>query len=322
MTSSTPRAPGPLGSSGALALLLLLPLSAPVPVDREAAYRFNNLGVALMEQFRFADAAEQFKKALAADPKLPMAKVNLALALFYVPDVAAAKKEAEEAAALAPEAPQPHYLLALIARMENRGEDAIASLKHELAADPRDLGANLVLGQVYLQQRKFDEAVATFRIAAAAEPYNVSAAYNLGVALTRGGQREAGAAQMARFQELRDSGYKTTFGQTYLEQGRYAEAIASTGAEADVVDPKTPAVSFTEPAGLLPAAATTGAKPPDALGAMGPALLGRALKPSEVPAALRTGGRAAVTLVDLDGDGALDAIEVRGGFLRVLRNDK
>src|SRR6266705_2010507 len=303
MTSSTSRA---------FALLLLLPVAAPVPATREAAYRFNNLGVALMEQFRCADAAERFKKALAVDPKLPMAKMNLALALFYVPDVAAAKKEAEEGAALAPEAPQPHYLLALIARMENRGEDAIASLEHVLAADPRDLGANLVLGQVYLQQRKFDEAVATFRIAAAAEPYNVSAAYNLGVALTRGGQREAGAAQLAHFKELRDSGYKTSFGQTYLEQGRYAEAMASTGAEADVVDPKTPAVSFSEPAGLLPAAAATAPEP---------ALLGRVLKPSEVPAALRTGGRAAVTLVDLDGDGALDAIDVRGGVLRVLKND-
>jgi Flp pilus assembly protein TadD len=313
MTSSTSRA---------LVLILLLPVSDPVPAAREAAYRFNNLGVALMEQFRFADAAEQFKKALATDPKLPLAKINLALALFYVPDVAAAKKEAEEAAALVPEAPQPHYLLALIARMENRGDDAIASLKHVVAADPRDLGANLVLGQVYLQQRKFEEAVATFRLAAAAEPYNVSAAYNLGVALTRGGQREAGAAQMAHFQELRDSGYKTSFGQTYLEQGRYAEAMASTGAEADVVDPKTPAVSFSEPAGLLPAASATAPGPPDPLGAMGPALLGLVLKPSEVPAALRTGGRAAVTLVDVDGDGALDAIDVRGGVLRVLKNDK
>ena len=319
MTSSTSRAPGPLGSIGAVALLLLLPVSDPAPAAREAAYRFNNLGVALMEQFRFAEAAEQFKKALATDPKLSLAKINLALALFYVPEVAAAKKEAEEAAALAPDAPQPHYLLALIARMENRGDDAIASLKHVLAADPRDLGANLVLGQVYLQQRKFEEAVATFRLAAAAEPYNVSAAYNLGVALTRGGQREAGATQMAHFQELRDSGYKTSFGQTYLEQGRYAEAMASTGAEAGVVDPKTPAVSFSEPPGLLPAAAPRAPGPP---GAMGPALLGLALKPSEVPAALRTGGRAAVTLVDLDGDGTLDAIDVRGGVLRVLKNDK
>src|SRR6185295_18846674 len=107
----------------------------------------------------------------------------------------------------------------------------------------------------YLQQRRFEEAVAVFRIAAAAEPYNVSAAYNLGVALTRGGQREEGAAQMAHFQELRESAYKTSFGQTYMEQGRYAETVSSTGAEADLVDPKTPPVTFTEQTGLAPAGA-------------------------------------------------------------------
>src|SRR5258706_8655707 len=273
-----------LGKSRALVLLLLVlasgtapgwprpvPGADPLPPGREDAYRFNNLGVALMEQFRFADAAEQFRKALLAEPKLVMAKINLAIALFYVPDVPAARKEAEEAAARAPDAPQPRYLLALIARMDNRGDDAMASLKPVLEADPKDLGANLVLGQVYLQQRKFEQAVAVFRTAAAAEPYNVSAAYNLGVALTRGGQREEGATQMAHFQELRESGYKTTFGQTYMEQGRYAEAVASTGAEGDLVDPKTPAGAFTgeKGAGTSPAAAS-------------PALLGRSLKPAEV----------------------------------------
>ena len=305
----------PLRVGAALLLVAFVqdpsPASLAAPPDREAAYRFNNLGVALLEQFRFADAAEQFEKAVAADPGLALARINLAIAYFYVPDVPAARKEAEAAAASAPEAPQPHYLLGLIARMDNRPDDAVASLQKVLAADPRDLGANLVLGQVYLQQRRFDEALAAFRIATAVEPYNVSAAYNLGVALTRSGQREEGAAQMARFQELRDSGYKTSFGQTYLEQGRYAEALASTGAEAHLVDPKTPAVAFREAAGAVPGSP----------GAAGPALLGRALAPSEVEAALREGGRAAVVLADLDGDGDHDVVEVRGGVLRALRND-
>src|SRR5260221_9382125 len=183
MTSSKSRA-------GALALLFLaaIPIQDASPAaDREAAYRANNLGVALLEQFRFADAAEQFKRAPAADPELKLARINLAIALFYVPDVPAARKAAEEASALAPDAPQPYYLQALIARMDNRGEDALAHLRRVLAADPKDPGPNLLLGQVYLQQRKFEEAVATFPLAASAEPYNVSAAYNLGVALTRGG---------------------------------------------------------------------------------------------------------------------------------------
>ncbi|HSB60638.1 MAG TPA: tetratricopeptide repeat protein, partial [Vicinamibacteria bacterium] len=310
------------GTAGVrLAPLLLFVVVGPVmaalapPPDREAAYRFNNLGVALLEQFRFADAAEQFGRALAADPGLRIARVNRAIALFYVPDIPAARKEAEEAAALLPEAPQPHYLLALLARMDNRGDDAIASLEKVLAADPKDFGANLVLGQVHLQERRFEEAVARFRIAAAIEPYNVSAAYNLGVALTRGGRREEGASQMARFQELRESGYKTSFGQTYLEQGRYAEAVASTGAEAELVDPRTPAVALAERPALLPAASSPA-------GAAGAALLGRAVEPAGVPGALRAGGRAALALADLDGDGALDVVEARGGVLRVLRNDE
>ena len=41
---------------------------------------------------------------------------------------------------------------------------------------------------------------------------------------------------MARFQKLSESSYAITYSQTYLDQGRYAEAIASTGAEAPLVD--------------------------------------------------------------------------------------
>ena len=41
---------------------------------------------------------------------------------------------------------------------------------------------------------------------------------------------------MERFQTLRDSTYGNTYAQTYLAQGKYAEAVASTGAEPDLVN--------------------------------------------------------------------------------------
>ena len=47
---------------------------------------------------------------------------------------------------------------------------------------------------------------------------------------------------MQRFQSLRDSAYGVTYAQTYLAQGRYAEAIASTGAEPELVNAATPQV--------------------------------------------------------------------------------
>ena len=245
--------------------------------------------MALVEQFRFADAVVAFRHALAADPSLAAAQVNLGVALFYVPDVPAAKQAAQQALAAAPAAPHPNYLLALVARSEGQAEQALPHLERVLAVDPTDLGANVTLGQVYLQLRRFDDAVAVFRTALAAEPYNVSAAYNLAVALNRAERRDEGQQAMARFQLLRDSPYKTALSANYLEQGRYAEAVASTGAEADAVDAKTPAVSFVQkedrPAAASPA---------------GPA-------------------QAALVLADLAGDGGLEAVVASGGPLRFLK---
>jgi tetratricopeptide (TPR) repeat protein len=76
------------------------PPRAPSPPAsaREQAYRSNNRGVALLEQFRPQDAAEAFREALGIDPGLEIARINLAIALFNVPDLGPARKEAEAAA--------------------------------------------------------------------------------------------------------------------------------------------------------------------------------------------------------------------------------
>jgi len=287
------------------------PSSAASPA-REAAYRENNLGVALLEQFRFADAADAFTRALQKDPTLFLAKVNHAIARLYVPDHDAARKVAEEALKEQPDSPQLNYVLGLIARGEGRAEDAVPYLEKILARDPTDVGANLTLGQVYLQLREFERAVALFETAAAAEPYNVSAIYNLGVAQNRAGRREEAQATLEKFQKLRDSAYKTSLGQNYLEQGRYAEALPSTGAEEDLVDAGTPAVSFVEQDGSDVPSPSTGPAAPRG------ASLGEPPSPEK---AARVLVRAALTLTDVDGDSRLDVVEAGVSGLRVLRNE-
>lgn len=266
---------------------------------REEAYRANNLGVALLEQFKHKEGAEAFRRALSLDPKLALARTNLAIALYNVPDLVAAQKEAEAAAAASPNAPQPAYLLGLIARQQNRVEDAVAAFQRVLKVDPRDVGANVQLGQLYVQQRKYAEAVALFRTALGEEPYNGTALYNLGTSLLRSGQREEGQRLMQQFQALRASGAATTVGQNYLEQGRYAEAVASTGSEADLVDRRVPDVAFADAtAAVLPAASA-------AAGA-------------QAAAAGQGGG---LLLFDFDGDNDLDLFAAAAGGRRLLRND-
>lgn len=266
----------------------------PKPPAREEAYRANNIGVALLEQYKHKEAADAFKRALQLDPGLTLARINLGIALFNMPDLPAAQRELQSAATAAPNAPQPHYLLGLLAKAQNRAPEAIAAFQKVLAIDPQDVGANVNLGQLYAQQRKYAEAVAVLRTGLAAEPYNTTALYNLGTALIRSGQREEGQTIIKQFQVLRERGSGTTLGTNYLEQGRYAEAISSTGAEPEVVDKNTPDVTFTDvTSSVLPASGETAAA--DISGA--------------------------VLLFDYDLDGDLDLVEVADKRQRLLRND-
>ncbi|MDQ3665693.1 MAG: FG-GAP-like repeat-containing protein [Acidobacteriota bacterium] len=286
---------------------------------REDAYRANNLGVALLEQFKYKEAADSFKRALQLEPKLALARINLGIALFNVPDLPAAQRELQSAIALLPAAPQPYYLLGLAAKTQNRSEAAIASFQQVLRIDPNDVGSNVNLGQLYAQQRKYPEAIAVLRTALAVEPFNATALYNLGTALLRSGQRDEGQKVIKHFQELRQRGTGTTLGTNYLEQGRYAEALVSTGAEPELVNQAVPAVTFTDAT-----SAFLGSTPKVGGPAAAP-LLGRQIKTATLNEAGRRdlagslGG--SVTLFDFDGDGDLDLFWISPAGQHLYRND-
>src|SRR5215204_3898796 len=97
---------------------------------------------------------------------------------------------------------------------------------------------------------------------------------------------------METFQTLRNSGYAVTFSNAYLEQGRYAQAIASTGAEPALVNEAPPAVTFADATSALMAAGA--AKGDDAGG---------------------------ILLADTDNDGHADLLSLRATGLTLLRQD-
>ena len=273
--------------------------------SREDAYRASNIGVAYLEQYDYEAAAKSFRRALAIDGSLVLARINLAIAYFHGADLAAARREAEAAVSTTPDAPHVHYILGLIAKAENRVADAIAAFGRVLAIDDRDVGTRVQLAQLHLQQQEYDRAAALLRPAIEAEPYHVTALYTLALALMRGGQAGEGRQVMADFQRIREAGYATAFSNNYLEQGRYAEAITSTGAEAELVDRALPRVRFAVTTRIAaaevsdPGSGSSRAR----TAALGP--LGRG-----------------VTLADFDGDGDLDLLDVSSGRLRAFANDK
>ncbi len=254
--------------------------------QREAAYRANNRGVALMEQGSYADAVRAFREALRADPRQRLARINLPLALYYAGQLNEARQAVEDARRQLPDAPQPLYTLGLIARAQNDPAAAAAAFTRVLMLDPADIGAKVNLALVRFQQARYRDVVMLCRSVLADEPYNTTAAYNLALALARAGDAAASTQAMRRFEELRNAPYAVAYSQAYLEQGRYAEALASTGVEPDLVDASAPRVTFTD--------AT------------------RAMLADAPPARV-------AALADIDGDGRLDLL-AGGQSLRLFHN--
>jgi Flp pilus assembly protein TadD len=269
---------------------LLIIAQTPTAQTREAAYRANNIGVAYLEQYDFDHAITAFRRALEQDNALAIARLNLGIALFYAGQPEPARQELERARTALPDRPHADFVLGLIDRASDRTDAALQDFSRAQKLDTTDPGININIGQLQLQQRHYPEALAAFRVAAAAEPYNATAAYGLATALIRSGAADDGKVAMDKFERLRSSGYATTFSQTYLEQGRYAEAIASTGDEASLVDARTPDVGFVN--------ATQ-----DVLGS--------------APAAGVVAG-----VFDLDNDGDLDIAIGGPSALRLYRNDR
>src|SRR5947207_857783 len=194
-------------SSTAISSIEAGALSAQSAFEKsEAAYRANNIGVALLEQYKAKEAADSFTRALKIKPDLTISRINLSIALYYLPDAEGAKREAQKARSEDPNRPQPHYILGLIARAQNRFDEAISEFQSVLKVDPDDVGSNINLGQIFSQEKKYVEAIGAFRRAVAAESYNQTALYNLGLLLTRTGKREEGQQLIKKFQQFQASG--------------------------------------------------------------------------------------------------------------------
>ena len=115
-------------------------------------------GRTALEARRFSEAADQFRKAVAAQPDSLPAHFNLGAALTQTGDLPGAIKEFEEVLHLDPNHPNTHYNLGLLLAQLNRHEEAIQHLQSAVADTPSDINARFLLGQELLKVRRYDEA--------------------------------------------------------------------------------------------------------------------------------------------------------------------
>jgi Flp pilus assembly protein TadD len=136
------------------------------------------LGYAYSELKRNAEAAAEYRTALALNPSLVAAHLNLGLVLL-ASDPAAAVESFRHAAALAPTEPRPRYLAGQALERAGKPQDAIAEYNLGLSIAPRDQPLKFALARALLAAGRTADAESRFREAIALDPSGaVSAAPN------------------------------------------------------------------------------------------------------------------------------------------------
>src|ERR1700726_3741618 len=104
--------------------------------DEGEAFRNNTLGVAYMNQQKFAEAQKYFEKALAADPKFAIARLNLGISLLSQQKIEVARAALEEATRLLPKDPYAWYNLGLVYKDTGEPEKGIDAFQHVTQLSP------------------------------------------------------------------------------------------------------------------------------------------------------------------------------------------
>jgi tetratricopeptide (TPR) repeat protein len=212
--------------------------SAPADVVGEAYYLFLQ-GQALEERDDFVAAAEQYRRALALVPDAAGVRAELAGIYAQQGDLAAARKEAEQALSTSPGNRSAHRLLGLIAASSVEGltpvlaapriRAAIDHLERARTNGVQDPAVILTLGEMYVQGGQHDTAIAMLQQFLLGRPGYPQAVMLLVQAYRAAGQPEMAESVISAFRgDSTDSTAGRLRGIEALEsRGNWAQAAAS-----------------------------------------------------------------------------------------------
>ena len=171
------------------------PVLGSVVAVREDARATLQRGISLSAAGDVAGAIEAHTTALARDPSLVQAHVNLVGLYGRARDWAKAEEHYRTAVAKGFNNAEMHYDYAVVLGLQGQWDGAEAAYRKALEVNPLHVQSRNNLGQILERRRDFDGALAEYRQALEAQPTFRLARFNLGrMLLVKGDSRQAIAA--------------------------------------------------------------------------------------------------------------------------------
>ncbi len=167
--------------------------AAPDAMENQTAnpewMRWNNLGIALLDQLQYPQAEFAFQRVLALRPDYKDGWVNLGLTYIDWERYDKARMPLEKALSLHANDARALYYLALVERRQRHTQREVADLQAVVAQYPQSRDARRELGISYYQQHRPADAIAQFRALQAIDPDDLAAHYNLSILYRRTGHK-------------------------------------------------------------------------------------------------------------------------------------
>ena len=168
----------------------------------ESPKLWNERGVALHQDGRYAEAAESYSKALSADPRYSIAYNNLGVAFFHAHSQDEAVDAFRSALETNPGFVKARLNLALLLTKRHRYQLALEAYRQVLVSEPENAPAWNGIGLVLADLRKFEDARNAFARSIQARPDSAEAHYNLSFTLSNLGDFEGALRETKRALEL------------------------------------------------------------------------------------------------------------------------
>ncbi len=180
--------------------------------------RWNNLGIAYLDQLQYGDALHAFSEVVKLRPDYADGYINIGLTNIQWEKYAEARGSLEKALQLRPWNARALYYLALVERRQGNIESELADLEEVIKQYPEARDARRELGISYYQQHRYEDARQQFETLQRIDPDDLAAHYNLAVIYRRLGMKQKASEQAALFATKQVDPGSPTYSLDYLRK--------------------------------------------------------------------------------------------------------
>jgi tetratricopeptide (TPR) repeat protein len=178
--------------------------------------RWNNLGIALLDQTQYAEAVDAFTEVIKLRYNYADGYTNIALTAIQWERYDTARRAINRALSLDPNSARAMYYDGLLQRRAGNTAQEIADFRKVVEMFPQSRDARRELGITYYQQNMEHEAVEQFEALQQIDPDDLAAHYNLSILYRRMGMQDKAAIQQAMFIDKKTDPGAPTYSLNFL----------------------------------------------------------------------------------------------------------